>query len=114
MTRDRPRSGRVWQLERDAVRARAALGEPCGICGQPIDVTLKYPDPRSCTLDHIVEVCLGGSEHDPANHQPACLDCNRRKSGRFGQLSLGMYGSGIEPFDPLTKPEPVRSPAPEW
>ena len=46
MSRDRPRSGRVWRLERDAVRARAAaLGEPCGICGHPIDVTLKYPRP---------------------------------------------------------------------
>jgi 5-methylcytosine-specific restriction endonuclease McrA len=109
-SRSRPRSGTEWQRERDAVRARAAAGEECGICGQPIDTALKYPDPQSCSLDHIVEVCRGGHEHDPANQQPSHLSCNRRKSGRFGQLSLGPYS------DTTYTPPPtlVSGPPPEW
>ena len=35
---------------RVAVRVRA--GEPCALCREPIDLSLRYPDPLSFTVDH--------------------------------------------------------------
>ena len=53
----------------------------CGICGTPIDMSLKWPDVQSFSVDHIIPVSLGGS-HDRENLQPAHLSCNARKSNR--------------------------------
>lgn len=55
----------------------------CGICKTRIDPKLKYPDPRSATLDHIIplSVCADlpiGPEHGHSyqNTQAAHWDCN--------------------------------------
>ena len=53
----------------------------CGICGTAIDMSLKWPDVQSFSVDHIVPLSLGGS-HDRGNLQPAHLSCNARKSNR--------------------------------
>ena len=51
----------------------------CGICGQPVDKSLKYPDPFSPTVDHIIPCARGGSD-DLDNLQLAHRKCNREKS----------------------------------
>lgn len=40
----------------------------CGICGKPVDKSIKYPDPMSPTIDHIIPVALNGD--------PVALDIN--------------------------------------
>ena len=52
----------------------------CGICGKPVDKTLKYPHPLSPTIDHIIPVIRGGHPSDLDNLQLAHFACNRAKS----------------------------------
>ena len=52
----------------------------CGICGLPVDMDLKYPDPMSKTVDHIIPISKGGHPSDLANLQLAHRCCNRKKS----------------------------------
>lgn len=61
----------------------------CGICRNPVDKRLKYPHPRSASLDHIVPMSKGGG-HTYLNTQCAHLDCNLRKlaAGEGEQLAL--------------------------
>ena len=62
---------------RIAVRVRA--GEPCCLCGRPIDLSLKYPHPESFTVEHTVPTSRGGSD-DYAALAPAHNACNRARS----------------------------------
>jgi 5-methylcytosine-specific restriction endonuclease McrA len=50
----------------------------CGICSEPINKELKWPDVKSVSLDHIIPVSKGGS-HIRTNVQAAHLGCNIRK-----------------------------------
>ena len=52
----------------------------CGICGKPVDFSLKYPHPMSPTVDHIIPVSKGGHPSDIDNLQLAHRCCNRQKS----------------------------------
>ena len=72
------------------VRSRALAGEPCHICGQPIDLSLPqtYVDPRdgrrkrapwSLECDELLPVSLGGSPTDESNVAPAHRVCNQRR-----------------------------------
>ena len=79
---------------RDKLRARwRAIGDPCHICGKPIDYTLgmvtdprtgrRKPHPMSFVVDEIVPVSQGGDPLDFANTRPAHWICNaRRGDGR--------------------------------
>lgn len=68
---------------RDRHRAAIAQGKPpCGICGQPIDYTLKWPDPKCFVVDHIVPINRDGLDI-LANKQAAHRDCNRTKGDRL-------------------------------
>lgn len=58
-------------------------GGLCGLCGEPIDPALKYPNQRSNSVDHIVPLALGGG-HTYANTQPAHWLCNVRKGAGVG------------------------------
>lgn len=50
----------------------------CGLCGLRVNRLLKYPNPKSPSIDHIVPISLGG--HDVrSNVQIAHNDCNRIK-----------------------------------
>lgn len=65
-------------------RRRAALLRPgavCYLCGNEIDVSLKWPDPLSGTADHVVPFSQGGSNLSH-NLRPAHLDCNRKRQTR--------------------------------
>nr|WP_325300332.1 HNH endonuclease signature motif containing protein [uncultured Dysosmobacter sp.] len=52
----------------------------CGICGQPVDPSLKYPHPLARTVDHIIPIARGGHPSDLSNLQLAHWICNRQKS----------------------------------
>lgn len=55
----------------------------CGICGQPVDKSLKAPHPMSPCIDHIVPVSKGGHPSDISNLQLAHMCCNRQKSDKL-------------------------------
>lgn len=55
----------------------------CGICGRPVDKSLKFPDPMSACIDHIVPIARGGHPSAMNNLQLAHLVCNRAKSDRL-------------------------------
>lgn len=55
----------------------------CGICGKPVDFTLKYPHPLSPCIDHIIPVSKGGHPSDMSNLQLAHWTCNRQKSDKL-------------------------------
>lgn len=59
----------------------------CGICGNPVDFSLKWPDPLSPTIDHIVPVAKGGHPSDIDNLQLSHAICNRTKSDKI-QIEL--------------------------
>ena len=53
----------------------------CGICHDPIDPAVPWPDDRSKSLDHIVPMSKGGG-HVWSNVQAAHLGCNVDKADR--------------------------------
>lgn len=55
----------------------------CGICGKPVDKSIKYPDPLSPVIDHIIPVAKGGHPSDIENLQLAHFYCNRQKSDKL-------------------------------
>ena len=57
-------------------------GWVCGICGDSVDKSLKWPDPMSPSLDHIQPLSKGG-HHVLSNVQLAHLECNVRKGDEF-------------------------------
>lgn len=64
-------------------------GWQCGICRQPVDDTLSYPDPKSVSLDHILPISKGG-KHAPSNTQCSHLECNLMKRDSVdGQYAIG-------------------------
>lgn len=73
-----PWEGRRAQRARDYVR-RKGRGEnaPCVICGQPIDYGREYPDPTSCTVQHILsQRDFPALRWKESNWGPAHLECN--------------------------------------
>lgn len=64
---------------RDRHRATLSRGHPpCGICGHPIDYTLRTPHPDSYEVDHVIPLDKGGTD-TLDNKQPAHRACNRAK-----------------------------------
>lgn len=60
----------------------------CQICHKKIDKELKYPDPMSKSIDHIIPLSCGGT-HTIDNLQQAHLCCNvNLKCGGKKQLKL--------------------------
>lgn len=55
----------------------------CGICSKHIDTSIKYPNPMSATVDHILPRSLGGT-NDVDNLQPSHALCNSTKQDRIG------------------------------
>jgi hypothetical protein len=55
----------------------------CGICGRPVDFSLKYPHPLSPCIDHIIPIAKGGHPSDLSNLQLAHWTCNRQKSDKL-------------------------------
>lgn len=55
----------------------------CGICGKPVDMSLRYPHPLSKCIDHIIPLAKGGHPSDLDNLQLAHWTCNRQKSDKL-------------------------------
>lgn len=55
----------------------------CGICGKPVDKSLKYPHPLSATIDHIIPIDRDGHPSAMDNLQLAHFICNRYKSDKI-------------------------------
>ena len=86
--RARIRGNRVGE-----VFTRTEIGERddwvCGICGGFVDKTLRLPDRKSPSLDHIIPVSLGG-EHSRANCRISHLICNQRRGiGKYEERHVG-------------------------
>lgn len=60
-----------------------ATQDTCGICGMPVDKSLKYPDPMAPCIDHIIPIAKGGHPSDISNLQLAHWTCNRQKSDKL-------------------------------
>lgn len=73
-----PRSTSIRDRHRNVI---ARGHPPCGICGQPIDYSLPYPDPAAFVVDHVIPLRRGGPDAMP-NKQAAHARCNRLKSDR--------------------------------
>lgn len=50
-------------------------GWVCGICGDPVEPALRWPDRMSVSLDHVVPLEMGG-DHTPGNTRCSHLGCN--------------------------------------
>jgi hypothetical protein len=65
-------------------------GQPCWLCGEAIDYRLKFPHPRSWSLDHAVPV-----SDNPAlmlnhlNFRSAHLDCNNHRQTGAPPIEMG-------------------------
>ncbi len=70
------------QFERNKKKILATQ-EICGICGKPVDKSLKYPHPLSPVIDHIIPIAKGGHPSDIDNLQLAHWTCNRQKSDKL-------------------------------
>lgn len=57
-------------------------GFVCGICNEPVDMEVRYPDAMSASLDHVIPLSRGGG-HVRANVRLAHLGCNARKCARL-------------------------------
>lgn len=66
----------------------------CGICGLPVDMSLKYPHPMSKSIDHIIPISKGGHPSDLDNLQLAHWSCNRQKSDKINFNNKGVAPQG--------------------
>jgi 5-methylcytosine-specific restriction endonuclease McrA len=64
-----------------------ATQDICGICGKPVDKSIKVPNPMAPTIDHIIPVAKGGHPSDIENLQLAHWTCNRQKSDKIFKTS---------------------------
>lgn len=90
-----PWTGRRRANALDTTRRHGArLHLPCSICGQPINYQLRYPNPASCTVQHIKSRFLFPElTWDPANWAPAHLDCNQSAGDGTNPVTNGQLGA---------------------
>lgn len=77
------RSGSHQQQFRINKKKIYATQTVCGICGKPVDFSLKYPHPLSACIDHIIPIAKGGHPSALENLQLAHWCCNRQKSDKL-------------------------------
>lgn len=81
----------IRDRQRKRIAARVRAGEPCCLCGRPIDLALPFPDPWSFTVEHVIPTSHGGADHGENQLAPCHLTCNRRRgngpSGTVGTNS---------------------------
>lgn len=82
--RNRPDKDGAHRVQADRNRKKImATQTVCGICGKPVDKSLRYPHPLSPCVDHIVPVARGGHPSDISNMQLAHWTCNRQKADKL-------------------------------
>lgn len=60
-----------------------ATQNTCGICGHPVDFSLKAPHPMSAVCDHIIPVAKNGHPSSIDNLQLAHFSCNGQKADKL-------------------------------
>ena len=73
-------------LERDGWRCQIP-----GCKRRPIRRDLKYPHPRSKSIDHIVPLSLGGDD-TAVNKRAAHLGCNLARGNKAGVEQVALFG----------------------
>jgi 5-methylcytosine-specific restriction endonuclease McrA len=73
-------------LERDGWRCQIP-----GCKRRPIRRNLKYPNPRSKSIDHIVPLSLGGDD-TAVNKRAAHLGCNLARGNKAGVEQVALFG----------------------
>lgn len=104
-----------WRAREAARRLcyeRAAAGEPCAICGMPVDVHApqwwtdrdgrRKRAPWSLECDEVVPVSRGGSPTDPANVRPVHRICNERRGNRTQPADLDGARAAVIPHPTAT------------
>ena len=81
-TREDRKGAHRANYERNRKRILATQNT-CGICGHPVDFSLKAPHPMSATIDHIIPVAKNGHPSDLSNLQLSHFSCNRQKSDKI-------------------------------
>jgi len=71
--------GTIMPINREVVARRDRY--LCGICGDAVDMSVRHPDPRSPSVDHIHPLACGG-EHTYVNVRLSHLGCNVRRGTR--------------------------------
>lgn len=66
---------------RDRRKAVLRGSQVCWLCQQPIDSSLKWPDPMSGSADHILPVSRGGTD-SISNLRPSHLGCNIKRQNK--------------------------------
>lgn len=81
---------------RVSLRRRVARrGDPCALCGKPIDYSLPRGHPMAYELDEKVPVSRGGSPIDPDNVQATHAICNRKKGNKL-ESELKGFDKNVE------------------
>ena len=87
----------------------------CCWCGRAIDFSIKWPHPRSPSLEHLVplvqlrEMSLEAARtiaNDPARCRLACLHCNSSRAAK--------RRNGTDTLPTETETETVRVPSRSW
>ena len=82
--RNRPDHDGTHRLAFDRNKKKILASQStCGICGQPVDKSLKYPHPFAPCIDHIIPIDRGGHPSDISNLQLAHWKCNRAKANKL-------------------------------
>jgi 5-methylcytosine-specific restriction endonuclease McrA len=88
------RTSAQWEAIKRNQRAKRL---PCWHCGQPIDHSLRWPDPRSFSADHLRPLSRYPElAHDPGNVVSSHLRCNQVK-GDNEHFTAGMGVLSEEP-----------------
>lgn len=61
-------------------------GDGCHICLETIDFSIKFPDSRSRSVDHVIPRSIGGA-NEMSNYRLACLGCNSAKGNRLDYVA---------------------------
>jgi hypothetical protein len=65
-------------------------GEKCWLCGEAIDYRLKFPHPRSWSLDHMIPISDNSALMlNSSNFRSAHLDCNNHRQTGEPHIQLG-------------------------
>jgi 5-methylcytosine-specific restriction endonuclease McrA len=92
------RSSKEYQNVREQYRSRAkahhnpdgSKGERCWLCGEAIDYRLRFPHPRSWSLDHAVPIKDNPALMlHPGNFRSAHLDCNNHRGSDAPRIEMG-------------------------
>lgn len=64
----------------------------CYLCEEVLDPTLRHPNPKSLSIDHVIPLSLGGSD-SRENVRTTCLECNLDKRARPLEVYLELKGA---------------------